>query len=81
MDFLKGSELRCSLPALDKLIQPCHEERREKRQRNGVKDFTVFSSILGTFFFTGNGERDYQASGCGAGVPDPGASGATEEML
>ena len=80
MDFLKGSELRCSLPALDKLIQPCHWERKGERERgNGVT--TVFSSILDTFFFNGKGERDYQTSGCETSVPDPNTFWATEREL
>ena len=67
MDFSKGSELRCSLPALDKLIQPCRQERKRAREReteragvgggNGVKDFTVFSSILDIFFFNEKGRK------------------------
>lgn len=81
MDFSKGSELRCSLPTLDKLIQHCHKEkkRKKKRQRKGVKDFTAFSGILDAFlFFTGKGERDYWAPGWQVGVSVPGTLRATK---
>ena len=44
-------------------------------------DFTVFSSILDTFFFNGKGERDYQTSGCETSVPDPNTFWATEGEL
>lgn len=36
----------------------------KERKKNGVEDFTVFSSILDIFFFSEKGERDYQSSGC-----------------
>lgn len=42
----------------------------KKEKKNGVQDFTVFSSILDTFFFNEMRERDYPASGCEASVPD-----------
>ena len=57
------------------------EKERERKRGNGLTDFTVFSSILDTFFFNGKGERDYQTSGCETSVPDPNTFWATEREL
>lgn len=57
------------------------EKKRKNEKKNGVKDFSVFSSILDIFFFNEKGERDYRSSGCEAGVPDPDTFWATKGMV
>ena len=59
MDFLKGSELRCSLPALDKLIQPCHWERKGEREkeRKWTYRFYCILQYLRYFLFQWEGRK------------------------